>query len=125
MPRRGRDEQGKGRGQEWFGEVLCVAMRNTVTVEKPNLKFEARDKERTEKDVQDAPNWWDKNQLAENDGEMSEVVNLTPREWVRNRTKELNVASPVSRIQEVIVGVLKDTLQERVQQLMQRQVPAV
>ena len=53
----------------------CVIMRNTVSEENLNLKFEARDKERTEKAVQDARNRLDKNPLAENDDKRTEVVN--------------------------------------------------
>ena len=40
-------------------------MRNTVTEAKLNFKFEAGDKERTEKAVENARNWLDKNKLAE------------------------------------------------------------
>ena len=42
-------------------------MGNTVSEDKHDLKFEARDKKREEKAVRDARNWLDKNRLAEND----------------------------------------------------------
>ena len=48
-------------------EKNCVATKNTVTEEKLNFKSEARDKHRTEKAVQDARNWLNKNKLAEID----------------------------------------------------------
>ena len=57
-------------------------------------------------------------------GETTRVVNPTPQEQVPNRTMEQIVASRVSHCQEVIAEVLKAIPQERVQQPMQRQVPA-
>ena len=51
--------------------------------------------------------------------------NFIRRERVRNRTTEQIVASLSSRTEEGIARVWKDILQERVQQLMQRQVPTV
>ena len=45
----------------------CVTTKNTVTEEKLNLKLGTGDKERTEKDVENAGNRLDKNKLAEND----------------------------------------------------------
>ena len=52
------DETNKAKVEAKKGmEKYCVATKNTVTEEKLNLKFEARDKERTEKTVQDARNW--------------------------------------------------------------------
>ena len=44
-----------------------VTMENTVSEDKHDLKFEARDMERAEKAVRDDRNWLDKNRLAEND----------------------------------------------------------
>ena len=51
--------------------------------------------------------------------------NFIRHERVRNRTTEQIVASLSSRTEEGIARVWKDILQERVQQLMQRQVPTV
>merc|ERR1719378_453934 len=48
-------------------ENYCFAMRNTLGEEKLKDKFEAGDKEKIEKAVQDALDWLDKNQLAEKD----------------------------------------------------------
>ena len=42
-------------------------MRNTLSEEKLNDKFESGDKETIERAVQDALDWLDKNQLAEKD----------------------------------------------------------
>ena len=64
-----------------------MTVRNTVTEERENLKFEARDQEGMEKAVQDARNRLDKNQLAENEHEMTEVANSavgTAQEVVRS-----------------------------------------
>merc|ERR1712182_50552 len=46
-------------------ENYCFTMRNTLGEEKLKDKFEAGDKEKIEKAVQDALDWLDKNQLAE------------------------------------------------------------
>merc|ERR1712138_210625 len=46
-------------------ENYCFTMRNTLNEEKLEDKFEDGDKEKTEKAVQEALDWLDKNQLAE------------------------------------------------------------
>merc|ERR1711879_999870 len=46
-------------------ENYCFTMRNTLNEEKLKEKFEASDKEKIEKAVQDTLDWLDKNQLAE------------------------------------------------------------
>merc|ERR1711982_97897 len=46
-------------------ENYCFTMRNTLEEEKLKEKFEAGDKEKIEKAVQEALDWLDKNQLAE------------------------------------------------------------
>merc|ERR1719183_1974923 len=48
-------------------ENYCFTMRNTLQEEKLKDKFEAGDKEKIEKAVQDALDWLDKNQMAEKD----------------------------------------------------------
>merc|ERR1719453_689682 len=48
-------------------ENYCFTMRNTLQEEKLKEKFEAGDKEKIEKAVQDSLDWLDKNQLAEKD----------------------------------------------------------
>merc|ERR1711881_460263 len=48
-------------------ENYCFTMRNTLTEEKLKDKFEAGDKEKIEKALQDTLDWLDKNQLAEKD----------------------------------------------------------
>merc|ERR1711948_4570 len=48
-------------------ENYCFTMRNTLQEEKLKDKFEAGDKDKIEKAVQDALDWLDKNQLAEKD----------------------------------------------------------
>ena len=48
-------------------EKDCVTMRNAAVGGKFKFKLEAGDKEETEKTVQGAGNWLDKNMLAEND----------------------------------------------------------
>merc|ERR1712118_293078 len=48
-------------------ENYCFTMRNTLGEEKLKDKFEAGDKEKIEKAVQDALDWLDKNQMAEKD----------------------------------------------------------
>merc|ERR1712203_1079872 len=50
-----------------MGENYCFTMRNTLSEEKLKDKFEAGDKDKIEKAVQDALDWLDKNQLAEKD----------------------------------------------------------
>ena len=67
----------------------CVTVRNTPL--SANSKLETREK--TEIAVQDAWDRLDKSKLAENEDEMTEVVNFTPQKRVRNRTMELHVAS--------------------------------
>merc|ERR1711953_721654 len=46
-------------------ENYCFQMRNTLSDDKLKDKFEAGDKEKIEKAVQDALDWLDKNQMAE------------------------------------------------------------
>merc|ERR1712164_155181 len=48
-------------------ENYCFTMRNTLQEEKLQDKFEAGDKDKIEKAVQDTLDWLDKNQLAEKD----------------------------------------------------------
>merc|ERR1712109_38110 len=48
-------------------ENYCFTMRNTLAEEKLQDKFEAGDKDKIEKAVQDTLDWLDKNQLAEKD----------------------------------------------------------
>merc|ERR1712196_394895 len=48
-------------------ENYCFTMRNTLSEEKLQDKFEAGDKEKVEKAVQETLDWLDKNQLAEKD----------------------------------------------------------
>merc|ERR1711959_229946 len=48
-------------------ENYCFTMRNTLSEEKLKDKFEAGDKEKIEKALQDTLDWLDKNQLAEKD----------------------------------------------------------
>merc|ERR1712174_181500 len=48
-------------------ENYCFQMRNTLSDDKLKDKFEAGDKEKIEKAVQDALDWLDKNQMAEKD----------------------------------------------------------
>merc|ERR1712138_145409 len=48
-------------------ENYCFQMRNTLSDDKLKDKFEAGDKEKIEKAVQDTLDWLDKNQLAEKD----------------------------------------------------------
>merc|ERR1712110_365373 len=60
-------------------ENYCFTMRNTLNEEKLKEKFEAGDKEKIEKAVQDALDWLDKNQLAEKDefeGKQKEVEGI-------------------------------------------------
>merc|ERR1711861_118506 len=55
-------------------ENYCFTMRNTLSEEKLQDKFEAGDKEKVEKAVQETLDWLDKNQLGEKD-ELEGVVN--------------------------------------------------
>jgi len=65
---RAEDEQQKHKIEAKNGlENYCFTMRNTLNEEKLKDKFEAGDKEKIEKAVQDALDWLDKNQLAEKD----------------------------------------------------------
>merc|ERR1712113_1172518 len=48
-------------------ENYCFQMRNTLSDDKLKDKFEGGDKEKIEAAVQDALDWLDKNQLAEED----------------------------------------------------------
>merc|ERR1719165_46043 len=48
-------------------ENYCFTLRNTLNEVKLKEKFEAGDKEKIEKAVQDTLDWLDKNQLAEKD----------------------------------------------------------
>merc|ERR1712160_163413 len=48
-------------------ENYCFTMRNTLSEEKLQDKFEGDDKEKIEKAVQETLDWLDKNQLAEKD----------------------------------------------------------
>merc|ERR1719502_210418 len=48
-------------------ENYCFQMRNTLSDDKLKDKFEAGDKEKIEKAVQDALDWLDKKQMAEKD----------------------------------------------------------
>merc|ERR1712144_190156 len=48
-------------------ENYCFTMRNTLQEEKLKDKFEADDKDKIEKAIQEALDWLDKNQLAEKD----------------------------------------------------------
>merc|ERR1712118_356900 len=64
----GEDEQNKAKIEAKNGlENYCFTMRNTLQEEKLKDKFEAGDKEKIEKAVQDALDWLDKNQMAEKD----------------------------------------------------------
>merc|ERR1711890_110800 len=65
---RAEDEANKGKVESKNGlENYCFTMRNTLNEEKLKDKFEAGDKEKIEKAVQEALDWLDKNQLAEKD----------------------------------------------------------
>merc|ERR1712227_698562 len=55
-------------------ENYCFTMRNTLQEEKLKDKFEAGDKDKIEKAIQDALDWLEKNQLAEKK-ELEGVVN--------------------------------------------------
>merc|ERR1712032_845483 len=84
---RAEDEQQKVKIEAKNGlENYCFTMRNTLNEEKLKDKFEAGDKEKIEKAVQDALDLLDKNQLAEKDEfeakqkEVEGVVNPTVEE---------------------------------------------
>ena len=65
---RAEDEQQKLKIEVKNGlENYCFTMRITLNEEKLKYKFEAGDKDKIEKAVQDALDWLDKNQLAEKD----------------------------------------------------------
>merc|ERR1711871_1385488 len=62
------DEANKSKVEAKNGlENYCFTMRNTLSEEKLQDKFEAGDKEKVEKAVQETLGWLDKNQLAEKD----------------------------------------------------------
>merc|ERR1712176_1448278 len=64
-------------------ENYCFTMRNTLQEEKLKDKFEAGDKDKIEKAIQDALDWLEKNQLAE-------------KEEFESRQKELEgVVNPI------------------------------
>merc|ERR1712107_577799 len=65
---RGEDEANRQKIEAKNGlDNYCFTMRNTLNEEKLKDKFEAGDKEKIEKAVQDTLDWLDKNQLAEKD----------------------------------------------------------
>merc|ERR1712039_901266 len=65
---RAEDEANKSKIEANNGlENYCFTMRNTLNEEKLQDKFEAGDKDKIEKAVQDTLDWLDKNQLAEKD----------------------------------------------------------
>merc|ERR1712032_785083 len=65
---RAEDESNRAKIEAKNGlENYCFTMRNTLNEEKLKEKFEAGDKEKIEKAVQDTLDWLDKNQLAEKD----------------------------------------------------------
>merc|ERR1712023_119129 len=65
---RAEDEANKSKVEAKNGlENYCFTMRNTLQEEKLKDKFEAGDKDKIEKAVQDALDWLDKNQMAEKD----------------------------------------------------------
>merc|ERR1712209_143298 len=62
------DEANKAKIEAKNGlENYCFTMRNTLQEEKLQDKFEADDKSKIEKAVQETLDWLDKNQLAEKD----------------------------------------------------------
>merc|ERR1711916_212389 len=64
----GEDEENKAKIEAKNGlENYCFTMRNTLQEEKLKDKFEADDKDKIEKAIQEALDWLDKNQLAEKD----------------------------------------------------------
>merc|ERR1711977_189363 len=65
---RAEDEANKSKIEAKNGlENYCFTMRNTLQEEKLKDKFEADDKDKVEKAIQEALDWLDKNQLAEKD----------------------------------------------------------
>jgi L1 cell adhesion molecule like protein len=65
---RAEDEDNKSKIEAKNGlENYCFTMRNTLQEEKLKDKFEADDKDKIEKAIQEALDWLDKNQLAEKD----------------------------------------------------------
>jgi len=65
---RAEDEANKAKIEAKNGlENYCFTMRNTLQEEKLKDKFEADDKDKIEKAIQEALDWLDKNQLAEKD----------------------------------------------------------
>merc|ERR1711904_28540 len=65
---RAEDEENKAKIEAKNGlENYCFTMRNTLQEEKLKDKFEADDKDKIEKAIQEALDWLDKNQLAEKD----------------------------------------------------------
>merc|ERR1712003_408925 len=65
---RAEDEQNKQKIEAKNGlENYCFTMRNTLSEEKLQDKFEGDDKSKIEKAVQETLDWLDKNQLAEKD----------------------------------------------------------
>jgi len=65
---RAEDEENKNKIEAKNGlENYCFTMRNTLQEEKLKEKFEADDKDKIEKAIQEALDWLDKNQLAEKD----------------------------------------------------------
>merc|ERR1712093_360566 len=68
MGYRAEDEANKEKIEAKNGlENYCFTMRNTLQEEKLKDKFEADDKDKIEKAIQEALDWLDKNQLAEKD----------------------------------------------------------
>merc|ERR1719392_322296 len=62
------DEANKSKVEAKNGlENYCFTMRNTLSEEKLQDKFEAGDKEKIESAVQETIDWLDKNQMAEKD----------------------------------------------------------
>merc|ERR1712130_476463 len=80
----GEDELNKSKVEAKNGlENYCFTMRNTLQEEKLKDKFEAGDKDKIEKAIQDALDWLEKNQLAE-------------KEEFESRQKELEgVVNPI------------------------------
>merc|ERR1719238_1966897 len=65
---RAEDDANKAKIEAKNGlENYCFTMRNTLQEEKLKDKFEADDKDKIEKAIQEALDWLDKNQLAEKD----------------------------------------------------------
>merc|ERR1711887_32609 len=65
---RAEDDANKAKVEAKNGlENYCFTMRNTLQEEKLKDKFEADDKDKIEKAIQEALDWLDKNQLAEKD----------------------------------------------------------